>query len=109
MYVIEEYLVIIVLAILLGVVGSGVVAAFLLLDREGRVFDGALHLASLALARLWPKFWLLQRIGDSRRKVAHALKPQLSPRVPRGIDGQPGLDLPAVLGRGAMRKLDDGA
>jgi len=64
MYVLEEYLAVIILAIALGIAGMAVVVLVLMVHEEGRLLDRALLTGSFALPHSWPKLWAVIKIAE---------------------------------------------
>jgi len=64
MYVLEEYLAAIVLAIVLGIVGIVILALVVGLHEEERFLDRALLTGSLALPHSWPRLWAVMKIAE---------------------------------------------
>lgn len=64
MYVLEEYLAVIVLAIVLGIAATAILALVVGLHEEERLFDRVLLPGSLALPHSWPKLWAVMKIAE---------------------------------------------
>ena len=64
MYVLEECLAVIVLAIVLGVAAMVILALVLTLHEEDRLFDHALLTGSFALPPSWPRLWAVMKIAE---------------------------------------------
>jgi hypothetical protein len=64
-YVLEEYLAVIVLAIVLGIAAMAILALVLTLHEEDQLFDHALLRGSFALPPSWPRLWPLMKIVET--------------------------------------------
>ena len=69
MYVLEEYLAVIVLAVVLGIAAMAILALVLTLREEDRFFDHALLTGTFAPPPSWPRIWLAMRIAERWRAL----------------------------------------
>jgi hypothetical protein len=65
----EEYLAVIVLAIVLGIAAMTILALVLMLHEEDSLFDRALLTGTFALPPSWPRIWLAMRIAKKWRAL----------------------------------------
>lgn len=70
MYLLEEFLAILVLATLLGSAGTVILIITLMLHDEGHLFDRALSTGSFALPPSWPKLWAVMKIAERWQKLS---------------------------------------
>jgi hypothetical protein len=64
MYLLEEFLAILVLATLLGFAGTVILIFTLMLHDEADFFDRALSTGSVALPPSWPEIWAVMKITE---------------------------------------------
>jgi len=69
MYVLEEYLAVIILAIALGIAGMAIVVLVLMVYDEDRLSHRALLTGSFALPPSWSRVWLAMRIAERWRAL----------------------------------------
>jgi hypothetical protein len=70
-YILEEYLAVIVLAIALGVAGTAMLILVLPLnEEEDRLFEHALPTGTFALPPQWPRLWLLMTVAEMWRALS---------------------------------------
>lgn len=70
MFILEEYLAAIALAILVALVGSVLVLTVLTLTREGDVFERSLLSGSVVLPPSWRRLWLAMKVADKWRALS---------------------------------------
>ena len=85
MYVLEEYLAVIVLAIVLGIAATAILALVVGLHEEERLFDRVLLTGSLALPHSWPKLWAVMKIAERWQRFSVSSS-QKARRVFRRLD-----------------------
>ena len=69
MYVLEEYLAAIILAIALGIAEMAILVLVLMVHEEDRLLDRALLTGSFALPPSWSRVWLAMRIAERWRAL----------------------------------------
>jgi hypothetical protein len=70
MYVVEEYLAAIILAVVVSFAGALIVLLLLTLDEEARFFDKALSAGSFAMPPAWPRLWPLMKIVETSQRLS---------------------------------------
>lgn len=70
MFVLEEYLAVIVLAVVVSFAGALIVLLLLTLDKETRFFDKALSARSFAMPPSWPRLWPLMKIVETSQRLS---------------------------------------
>ena len=70
MFVLEEYLAVIVLAVVLSFAGALIVLLLSTLDKEAGFFDKALSAGSFAMPPSWPRLWPLTKIVETSQKLS---------------------------------------
>lgn len=70
MFVLEEYLAVIVLAVVVSFAGALVVLLLLTLDEEPRFFKKALSTASFAMPPAWPRLWALVKVVETWQRLS---------------------------------------
>ena len=70
MFVLEEYLAVIVLAVAVSWAGALIVLLLLTLDEEARFFDKALSAGSFAMPPAWPRLWALMKIVETWQRLS---------------------------------------
>jgi hypothetical protein len=85
MYVLEEYLAAIVLAIGLGIWGIAILTLVVGLQEEERFLDRVLLTGSVALPRSWPKLWAVMKIAERWQRFSVSSS-QKARRVFRRLD-----------------------
>lgn len=73
MYLLEEYVAAVALAILAGLAATIIWAVVLTLREEERSFDRALSTGCFALPPSWPRLWLVMAIAQRWRGVPVAI------------------------------------
>jgi hypothetical protein len=69
MYALEEYLLVVVVAIVLGTLGTAILALVIRLQDLDHLFDRALRTGSFALPPSWSRVWLAMRIAERWRAL----------------------------------------
>jgi hypothetical protein len=85
MYVLEEYLAAIVLAIGLGIAGMAILVLVLMVHEEDRLLDRALLTGTFALPHSWPKLWAVMKIAERGQRFSVSSS-QKARRVFRRLD-----------------------
>jgi len=70
MFVLEEYLAVIALAVVVSFAGALIVLLLLTLDKEARFFDKALSAGSFAMPLSWPRLWALMKIVETWQRLS---------------------------------------
>jgi hypothetical protein len=70
MYVLEEYLAVIVLAVVVSFAGSLAVVLLLTPNEEARFFGKALSTGSFAMPPSWPRLWPLMKIVETSQRLS---------------------------------------
>jgi hypothetical protein len=70
MFVLEEYLAVIVLAVVVSFAGSLIVLLLLTPNEEARFFDKALSAGSFAMPPSWPRLWPLMKIVETWQRLS---------------------------------------
>jgi hypothetical protein len=78
MYLLEEYLAAILVAVFLGFAGSVILLVLSTLITETRLLDRALPQGVVTLPPHWPRLWLFMRIARRWRELPPALLGRLS-------------------------------
>jgi hypothetical protein len=70
MFVLKEYLVVIVLAVVVSFAGSLIVLLLLTLNEEARFLHKALSTGSFAMLPAWPRLWPLMKIAETSQRLS---------------------------------------
>jgi hypothetical protein len=70
MFVLEEYLAVIVLAVVVSFAGALIVLLLLTLGKEARFFDKALSGGNFAMPPSWPRLWPLMKIVETSQRLS---------------------------------------
>jgi len=70
MFVLEEYLAVIVLAVVVSFGGALIVVLLLTLNEEARFFGKALSTGSFAMPPSWPRLWPLMKIVETSQRLS---------------------------------------